>query len=129
MPTTHLRKALTQVFGALHANTHPYYAAIAGDVLWTDRFTYPSQLQYRLAFNLCGAEENDPAYFLVDFWWSPPLMKGTLMGEDIPHFDPDGNGVYTSVEDIERLKTLVDSTMSKRIDARHAEMLRRRARA
>lgn len=124
MSTADLRAAITRVFGPLTENTHPYYSELAGDVLWTDKFSSPGGHPYMLTFNLTeGDAEDDPATFMVDFWWLPPLMKGSMMGHKIPRFDPEALGVYTSADDVENMKVLVDTVMVPKIDEEHLKML------
>jgi hypothetical protein len=126
MSTADLRAAITRVFGPLHDNTHTYYSEIAGDVLWTEKFSTPGGHTYMLMFNIADGEadapKGEPACFMVDFWWFPPLMKGTMMGHKIPPFDPKGIGVYTTVEDVNLMKVLVDTVMVPQIDEEHLRM-------
>jgi len=123
MSTADLRAAITRVFGPLTENTHPYYSEIAGDVLWTAKFTSPGGHSYMLTFNICEADDDGPASFMVDFWWLPPLMKGSMMGHEIPRSDPEALGVYTTVDDVERMKVCVDTVMVPKIDEEHLKML------
>jgi len=127
MTSADLRAIMTRLFGPLHDNTHGYYSEIAGDVLWTERFTSPGGHPYMLTFNIVEAdpEEDDPACFMVDFWWLPPLMKSTMMGHEIPRFDPKGIGVYTTEAEAENMKVLVDTVMVPKIDEEHLRMVAR----
>lgn len=125
MSTADLRAAITRLFGPLHENTHGYYSEIAGEVLWTEKLTTPGGHTYMLTINICEADEEDPECFMVDFWWLPPLMKGTMMGHEIPRFDTKGIGVYTTIEDAENMKVLVDTVMVPKIDEEHLRMTAR----
>lgn len=110
MNPTDLRSTLTRLFGPLHENEHPCYSEISGDVLWTENFISPGGTEYMLAFTICEAdEEEDSAYFMVDFWWVSPLMVGQMGMWEIPRFDPKNIGVYKTVVDAEHLKVLLDT--------------------
>lgn len=118
--TDMLRKTLEKLFGPLSPCPMGYYGEIAEETLQTDEKLTPLGLRYRVVFMLGDARDDEPAYFMADFWWYPPLMKSSMCSVQFPG---ERFSIFTTEAEAEKLHETVETKMVAHIEAEHFRMV------